>query len=396
MESALAICPICNQQITINSLEEVDFCKLCGKPFITQKGVELYKKSIERNEAAQKPSEHIIEKFNAILQQDYKLALHYLDSVVQTEYPKLKTPILPTDWEFSRYFVGNKPDYSSPWELSKYCAESRACFGSSSKLAESFKNLHSLNVYIWEMYYHAFCLQINTLYKEKYNWVLTGYLPLLKLRLCNIETQLNDFIQSIYTLKDTYYTYEYYERKEIKDSVITHWKIIEQEIKEQEYLQGKEFDDEYICHIIDLLERWKQSSVRVFYGGHHFTGFRSTRVISGEYIKYFANEYPYSDLLNLDGLVKLLMAFLSPQEKRRVEDERTKKAAYEKELAFWQHYIDLLKAGKAKEALELLKKTKKPTETSEFTNFKKGLFGVKYTGYVGSSLKAENFARPLK
>ena len=68
------------------------------------------------------------------------------------------------------------------------------------------------------------------------------------------------------------------------------------------------------------------------------------------------------------------------KKREEVNDSRKYKEEYEKELAFWKRYISLLKANCGERALKLLESTKKPSETDEFTKFKSGLLGVKYTG----------------
>lgn len=342
MELKSAICPACKREIEVNSLEEVDFCKLCGKPFAINDAINLYTERVERDAAAKKPSDGVIAKFNAILAQDYKLAQRYLDDIVRKEYPKLPLPYSLWHYEASRF--ANTDLFHLKDRIKSLKTEL-------DKTEEGFKNLYSLNPQIAEMYYKLFCEAINALFNEnrdlfftrhlKYCPPLIGDLPFLKLRLIDLEDRV----------------------RYAQDDVIRY-----------EFLCGKEFDDVYISATISQLPFWGKEYCR-------------------------KNSYVNTAEINKDvkNLISCLEKFLSPTKKAEQraketrEQEEKKKKKLEKELAFWREYIELLKAGKTKAALVLLKKKKKPSQTDEFAKFKKGLFTVKYKGDV-ALLNAETLA----
>ncbi|MBD5584569.1 MAG: hypothetical protein HDQ88_05760 [Clostridia bacterium] len=135
-----AICPSCRQIIEVNPPEEVDFCKLCGKPFITVKAIKLkaqlaeeeIKRVEEERDRAQssiEPSQVVKDKFYAILAEDLDIAEHYLNDVVKKEYPKLSLPRLALDEKLSKlaeadlYFQENHSEacfgYSRPEILAR-------------------------------------------------------------------------------------------------------------------------------------------------------------------------------------------------------------------------------------------------------------------------------------
>ncbi len=94
MEDISVFCPLCKQQQTVNSSEEVIFCSSCNKPFSVKDAIKQHKDNLERNEASKRPSNEAIAKFNAILAQDYKLAEKYLVDVIKKNIRRVAKSIL--------------------------------------------------------------------------------------------------------------------------------------------------------------------------------------------------------------------------------------------------------------------------------------------------------------
>lgn len=393
MELKLAICPACKREIEVNSLEEVDFCKLCGKPFAVKDAVNLYTARVERDAAAKKPSGEVIAKFNAILAQDYKLAQRYLDDIVKKEYPKLDISFFPTENQILHL------DY-----VNKYTT----VYLKFDSVEMGFKNLKEANPWIAEMYYSLLKPLLNDCIGQKYNWTITGELSFLKFRLLFLETDLKEVVSLIDLAEQVKRKNDFELEKQYTKKVTGCWLNICNYINHYGDFIGKECDDEYIYHMVDMINQWSVQT--------HYSKEVGYSICCGKYIDDFLARKYISRINSISGLITCLESFLSSAEKKklaeqraaevkrrekekRAEEKRKKEEQewrkIEKELAFWREYIELLKAGKAKEALFLLDKHKKPSQTDEFAKFKVGLFTVKYKGDVAllnAEMLAENSA----
>lgn len=355
MELVTAICPECEREIEVNTAEEVDFCKHCGKPYSVKEAVELYAENKRYNEAAKKPSDEAIKKFNAVLAQDYKLAQKYLEDIIQKEYPP----------ECGRLLRIPEPGfrcYRAPirlYDTFNYYKEKDI-----NDAENDLQTINWVNPHIAEMYYKIFCAHINALYKKEDNNNYSGELAFLKLR-----------------LRDT--------RKKLIWAGITECLAdICKTVSGYESLFKQDYDDKYVCDLVIEVE--KLLSSKTYKNG--------IWISNKELLKQNGN--PEGDNA-LDGLNRLLSAAgkkkleerRAAEEKRRKEEVRAmelkikkeaEQKAFSEELHFWGDYIALLKAGKAKKALFMLDKNKKSSKTGELNKFKVGLFSVKYTGDVSA------------
>ena len=364
MKPVAVICPSCNCQTETDQDEEVNLCKLCGKPFATKDAINLYTKSVERNANSRTPSQEVIEKFNAILAQDCNLAKLYLDDILKKDYPKLL-------WSFSNGIL---------------------CFHNE----EQYKNLYSLNPCIADMYYKVACAQANALYKEKYNLTFYGALPFLKVNLANLKDGLHSIAYFIereeyltktenYWSKTSNFVKNSEELRNCRPKVREYWNRILECAEKYYHYQGKEYDDEFILYLIDIVERFAADcsiSVNNFINSCRSIGIKSLKAL----VTYFFEEF-----LSSGGK----KALIPQREKRKKEIHEAKMA---KELTFWNKYISLLKSGNVKDAMIYLESGNSINEVckEELAKFKKGIFGVKYTGNE-YELEAEALAeRTLK
>ena len=357
MELVPAMCPNCKEQIKVNPSEQVVFCKLCNNAFKVTEAINLYSAHMARRKAALKPSDEIIEKFDAILKQDYKLAQIYLDDIIKKEYPDCSHLLIcPT------YDIEN-----------------------------NFEQLYQLNPYVAKMRYKLLCKSVNSQYYVKRHVIFNGQLAFFKLFwLNNNEQNFKKEVEHIsyMHISDSYDGHDLFQAGQ---DLKSYFQRFEDSIKKYhiQHKRYKEFDDDFIAYVIKALKGMPYIS--------HDRSYSS-----------YSNIVRLSDeIYNLDkriaDLILLLEDFYTParkelekkqrEEEKRLAEERKYKQALNKEVKFWQQYIDLLKAGKAKKAKEYLEKTSKRTDThnAELAKFKKGLFGVKYTGDV-SSLQASALA----
>ena len=342
------ICPACKREIEVNTAEEVDFCKHCGKPYSTKDAVRLYTENQRYVKAAKKPSDEAIAKFNAVLAQDYKLAQKYLEGIIKKEYPMLSLPVIP-DASKIIYF-GKEDEYKEDdYSYDGYPEIVK-------RFERDFENLRSANQWLADMFYKLLPHNLFTL-------------KTLKMRLYNIKHRLYCL-----NLFSNDYDVSYITRRNNADNLTIIWKSIENDIAEQKHLCGKEFDDSYVDSAINEINHCKAYNINSF-------------LATGLCVPDDMRNKRVSDL------AASLEDFYSPAKKRILAAQRAEeeKKALEEEVAFWRGYIDLLKAGKAKDALELLTKKKKPSQTDEFSKFKKGLLGVKYKGEV-ALLNADTLA----
>ncbi len=48
MAQVYALCPVCGMQITVEDTDDATICSVCGKPFITSKGIEAFSSSPDK------------------------------------------------------------------------------------------------------------------------------------------------------------------------------------------------------------------------------------------------------------------------------------------------------------------------------------------------------------
>ena len=372
MPLVTAICPVCKQQIEVDSAEIVDFCKLCGKPLDVKQAIKLYTDDVaerqKQEENSRKPAQEVIDKFNAILAQDHVLAQQYLISIVKRDYPKLDISFFLTDDNYSDCFTR---DYFASLPIDK------------------FNELYSSNPYIANMYYKVLCAYVNTKYKQTFNVTFTGGLPFAKLLLANCEKCLDHIVHDINR------TSEFLIREQLDKHIqwtLYAWVSFERSVKKCESVLGDEPDDAYVYYIVNRL--WKVPSTSIY--------------------SFLTGQKQKCEIDDISGLRSHIRNLLSAEEKQKNEarqkkmDKELKKAqkakeqaerelkyqqAYDEELAFWTKYIDRLKSGKTKEALALLdgKKTRRSECQGEIDKYKLVVFSWKYTGDV-NSLNAEELA----
>ena len=316
-----------------------------------------------RVKAAKKPSDEAKAKFNAILAQDYKLAETYLKDIIKKEYPL----------ECQKYLIYRQSS------LHNYSI----CYVDKfDKFNEDYlKCIRSVNPYIAEMYYNILCSAANAMFKTKHNRHYSGQLAFIKLRL--------QYIENAKSLPITVYNDD--SKYDIEKRIIRKWEELEKNINECSRFLNQEYDDEYICNLINTLNYIWCSSIWCTYSGslvyvNKTVGYKKD-------VKFFINKFEnfYSPLKKKEIANQQEAERKKREEAERLERELKVKQAFAKEVIFWEQYIYLLKSGKAKKAFALLEETKKPSDTDEFTKFKKGVLGVKYLGKV-SSLEAKTLA----
>ena len=411
MEKQLGLCPSCNQQIEVNPSESVDFCPSCGKPYSAQAAISLYKENetkrieldakreaerIWREKNGRKPSDEIIEKFNAIGAENCDLAKQYLDDILKKEYPTMPIPsfgIFDSLDYFSTYLKSNA-DRRYTWAYIRSSNAWKRVEGDITTLESILNELRSVNPWIAEMYYKVLCAKTSIyspLIKTSTcpHFSLSGGLPLLKLSFFYLDKNLTYIGEEMhgYTRRPDYLK----EDSDLK-GIIAAWIQLEAEITHFDYLRGKEFNDAYINALTSSF-RWTGDYQRRFlYGGY--------TSLAGAINEFLSEQKVNCRFRTYGALVGYIESFLSPegvkQREERKEQERQAKAAamkLEAATAFWKTYIDLLKAGKIKKAQAWLETTQNRTEAyeAEAPKFKKGVFGVKYMGDI-ASLKADELA----
>lgn len=259
------------------------------------------------------------------------------------------------------------------------------------------------------------CEAINLQLKKDTGKTFSGELAYLKQSLGSIENRLYDVISAI-SLARQFPSYV--------NAAVAKWEKLVSDITQCKHLQRKEFDDKYILYTIDFIDRFITEMTEAYDNtslGHSI----NMRVMCGRYIADFVSEKKiYCGMHDLFDMTDYLAKFLSTAGKKKLTLQRNKlirerekahrehqekryKEAYEKELPFWQEYVDFLKAGKVKAAFEKVNRmavadlskaytsrnlaSKQELCKTEVVKFKKGLFGYKYTGDI-SAIKAETFA----
>ena len=370
-----AICPACKQQIEVDSAETVDFCKLCGKPVDTQTAIELYTDSVaerqKQKENSRKPAQKVIDKFNAILAQDCKLAQYYLEELLKKEYDGLY---------YKRIYMEQVLDELDSALSVNYYDEKRKRLD---KISKEFENLSAINPSIGEMYRKLLCGYINEFVKTKANVTFTGELPYLKKVYWDINGRLDSVFNAIGTSNKL-------------DLSIAWGKLYCDTFSIYYPEQGT--DDEFIFYLIENIYRYEHSTKI------KENRYSTEHVVCGYYIATHIainkNEYRAK---NLDDIAKRLAEFLSPDGKKKFEKmsqehERQLQDEWENiynvELPFWQEYVTLLKKGKIKEAYGYIMNSvnKQYPYSYEISLFQKGLFGMKYKGHI-ASLDSEKEAR---
>lgn len=359
-KSVSAICPNCEKEIAVNPTEEVVFCNFCNKPLNVKDAIYLHIEHTERSKAAKKPSDEAIAKFNAILEQDYKLAKTYLDDIIKKDYPR------ECEKHLAFGFGGKESHWNVPAFLSQYLYEYERTID---RIQQYLQYIYSVNPYIGKMYYAIFCRHINNLYKQEKGCVFNGELAFLKLRLINFTRYLNYFVDRI-----TLYPKSY-------------WETIEKNIAEHNRLFELEYDDEYIDSLIKSINDLRYKSI--------LECMRSYGVNVNNVFLSLENYYSPAKKEKIKKAREEEKRLKEKAEKEKAEAEKKRKykEAFDEEVFFWQRYIDLLKSGKTKRALALLetKPTSKGVYLSEFAKYKRTLFGYKYTDDV-SSLQAKTLA----
>ncbi|MBD5584568.1 MAG: hypothetical protein HDQ88_05755 [Clostridia bacterium] len=174
--------------------------------------------------------------------------------------------------------------------------------------------------------------------------------------------------------------YSYNDIKDDRSKLIAQWKGIENDIARYEFLIWHEYDDKYIEKLISIIRYCGNQSHKYEYSDY----FHVQKSID----KFLSEEKVDCKFKSFNEYLNYFENFLSPANKETTRKTRETKEnkAYKEELTFWKKYVELLKAGKAKEALAFLKTAKTSTEAhrNEAYKFKKGLIGVKYTGNVNS------------
>lgn len=334
MEDISVFCPLCKQQQTVNSSEEVIFCSSCNKPFSVKDAIKQHTEYLERREASKKPSDEAITKFNAILAQDYKLAEKYLEDVINKEYAQNCKKYL-----IFRLSLNSTAVPISSWQL--VYQPPYKCNSNAEEIRKRLDSIRSVNSYIAEMYYKILCANASGRYK--------GELAFLKIHAYNIQNRLK----------------EIYERSH--DQAKEVWFDISNDIRRYKHWLEQEYDDEYI---IDLIATIKDLSKKL------------SSICSDVHIVLTT----LTSLLSLKGHEKM----------KYCEEEKKYKELLNKEVAFWKNYITLLNIKNINEAYKLLKnksyrvKNIEPYK-SEFAKFKKTLLGAKYLGDV-SLLRADTLA----
>ena len=364
MKTVSAICPECGQEIQVNPSESVDFCKLCGEPIDVKGAIEFYEETVaeraQEEENARKPSEQTVKKFNAILARDYKLARQYLDNLVKNEYPNLRVPV-----SYISKLTSELSGRDSLFKCTIYLPDAE----------KDINNLYSVNPYLAEMYYNVISVQVNTIL-GRYNYCATKGLGLVKLRLVTIEQTLkyiDEEITKVYRneeeeeRRNPVYISRYDEIQSSKSHIDSFWKSLDTYSKNWLFPLGPEYDDAFVISIIKSVERYAS-------GGRIDIYNESKYVSRGE-------------LENLEALIIRLEGLLSQPELQvrkelRAKREAEYKKAYQEEVAFWQEYIRLLNAHKAKKAQAFLETAKRRADVyqSEISKFRKELLGVKYIG----------------
>ena len=272
MSLVTAICPACKKQIEVDSSEAVDFCKLCGKPVVINDAIKLYKDTIERNQTTSKPSKEIVDKFNAIVAQDYKAARIYLDDVVKKQYPSLY------DYRL-QYVTSMDGDIDG--------------FGIYTDEANLIK-LYTLNKSIADMYYKVLCACTNALIKKKCKQTFTGELPFLKLELGNIVNKLENIVKDV----------ELANANRGDSRYGNAWQKLMDDIKHCKNISIKQgYDNKYINFTIkNILDFWSKKYVAPG---------SSVAQTCGTYIDFFVSRKDGKLLHNKDLFI-LLEEFLSP------------------------------------------------------------------------------------
>ena len=327
MDSLMAVCPECKKQITVNPTDVVEVCKWCNRPFRTSDAILLYRYQMTKQEATRQPADEAIDKFYLIVDKDYKLARDYLVSFVAKEYPKLYNEKL---LYYSISYIGEK-DRGTGTE--------RVLLETLKSLRENIEAVKAINPSIAGMYYKLLCASVNRMLLEKgkigQKRSFSGGLPYIKLHVGDLGSRLKktNSIRSIF--------------------------------ERNKFLQGKDFDDEYVLYVIERIAL------------------------------HYAFEKPQEELIGR------LAEFLSPAGKKELPLLRKKieadteillKEARQKVasrmLPFWQIYINLLKSGKVAEAQRHLNRGNRYAYTEavkkENAKFKKGLFKLKYKGNISA------------
>ena len=334
MDTLPAICPECKKQITINTSEIIEVCQYCNKPVRTSDALLLYRyqKTMEGNSKFAVGDER--EKFYSIIDKDYELAKDYFVSYVSREYPKLYDEKL---LYYYFYFIGAKDTGTST---------ERVLLETIRGIKDRLEYVREINPAIADMYYKLLCTYVNRLLMEKgkseFMWGLRGELPYLKLHLGDVASRLKK---------------------------PDNFKMI---VDKYRYLQGKEFDDDYILYVIEGIDRY-----------------------------YAFSKYQ-------DELVDLMAAFLSvdgrsslPSRRKKINGETdfvllsARKKLAERMVPFWQAYIALLKEGKIAQAQRHLNMGNGFAYTDEVkrenSKFKRGFFKLKYKGDI-ADLNAQELA----
>ncbi len=372
MEDISVICPLCEKQLKVNPLEEVVFCSFCKKPFAVKDGIE----QLSCNEAAKKPSNEAIKKFNAILAHDYKLAEKYLEDVINKEFSE----------NCKKYLLFRYSSYSS---LSSMDLDTLS--NGKKAIEENLNGIRSVNTCVAEMYYKILCASVNNKLQHSFN----GELAFLKILLQNVEERFSSSLQyyANYSAEDTSELFD-----SVRQTCMPIVRDISNGISQYECWLQEEYDDDYIKYIICKISGLRNLYVK--YKRVKFTSYRTESYESGFFISKALGENYFNTVE--ENMIKMLEALYSPiqqekikrerEEEARLEKEKKYKEAFDKEVAFWDSYIALLNINKIKKAYELLKTaTYTKAYKSEIVKFKKGLFGFKYLGDV-AMLQAEELA----
>lgn len=365
MADISAICPQCKQQQTVNSSEEVVFCRFCNRPFAVKDAIKLHTEYLERSEASKKPSDAAIAKFNAILAQDYKLAEKYLEDVINKEYSQESKKHLL--FRYTSYSILGSvafPNTLSMLSEKKY------------EIEKILNDIRSVNPCIAEMYYKILCARVNDMLQgiDK-NHSFHGDLAFLKILLYDMKEKLS----RIGTPFSTNYT-------ELFSRVIQNWNNLTKDISQYKCWLSQEYDDEYIKYIIREIEWLPQLRIRY-------------RTITSTFDDV-TRDFTFDEALrekhyDVNNSIKMLEKLLSSPEAWEVEKKMQADKAREfansqkkKETirSFWSCYIDLLREKKVKKAYEYLKAAnsadiyKMDEYKTEMTKFKKTMFKIEYAG----------------
>ena len=273
---------------------------------------------------------------------------------------------------------------------------------------DDWLKIYNVNPQIAEMRYKILCKQLNNEYKKKFNLSLNGKLAFLKhFWLNNNDQTLEQYVKDIAYMWDSD-SYDGHDINAKEHGLRARWASIEGNIRALHDIYRNRFndyDDDFIDYVIERIKKVPKisASERTSYG------YRAPHSIE-KYV-YSINESIAKLMPSLEDLYSpdkraIMKKLREDEEKRRIEERRVQKEQeykqeYEKSLATWQKYIELLKANKAKKAHEFLLFIIKSDNSicynyqmaidAELAKFEKRVLGTKYTGDT-SALSAERFA----